>query len=78
MQDAARILTAQVTALTGATNAMAQLGASAMSAVNFSAGISGSGSESIGINYSLSKGFGWNWSGETSQNDNPSTSFVVV
>lgn len=71
IQDAARVLTAQVTAIGGATNAMAQLSASAMAAVNFSAGVSGSGSEGTSFGYSLSKGLGWNWSGETSQNDNP-------
>lgn len=65
IQDAQRLLTAQVEAIRGAANAMAQLAASAMSAVNFSAGVSGSGSESTGYSYSLSKGRSWSWQGET-------------
>lgn len=71
IQDAARLLTAQVTAVGGAANALAQLTSSAMSAVNFSAGVSGSGSESWGFSNSLSKSKGWQWGGETEDNNHP-------
>lgn len=71
MQDAARILTAQVEATRGAAAALAQLAASAMSAVNFSAGVSGSGSESVGYSYSLSQSKSFSWQGETADNNSP-------
>lgn len=71
MQDASRLLTAQVEAIRGAAQAMSQLAASAMSAVNFSANVSGSGSESSSFGYSLSKSKGWSWAGETPDDTNP-------
>jgi hypothetical protein len=71
IQDAQRVLAAQLEAIKGAAAALAQLAASAMSAVNFSAGVSGSGSEGTSFSYSESKGLGWNWSGETADNNNP-------
>lgn len=71
IQDAARLLTAQVEAIRGAAGALAQLAASAMSAVNFSAAVSGSGNESSSYNYSLAKSKSWNWSGETPDSASP-------
>lgn len=71
IQDAQRVLAAQLEAIKGASGALAQLAASAMSAVNFSAGVSGSGNESSSFSYSQTKGLGWNWSGETADNNNP-------
>lgn len=71
IQDAARLLTAQVEAIRGAANAMAQLAASAMSAVNFSAGVSGSGSESQNFSLGFSKGVSWNYSGEVPDGSGP-------
>lgn len=73
IQDAARLLTAQVEAVRGAAAALAQLAASAMSAVNFSAAVSGSGSESSNYSYALSKSKSWNWSGETPDDLSPDT-----
>lgn len=71
MQDASRLLTAQVEALRGAAQAMSQLAASAMSAVNFSANVSGSGSENSSFSYAMSKSKNWSWSGETPDSNSP-------
>lgn len=71
VQDNARIMATMSEAIRGAAQALASLAASAMSAVNFSAGVSGSGSESTGWGYNLSKSLGWSWAGETEDNNNP-------
>jgi hypothetical protein len=69
MQDNARIAATMGEAIRGAAQALATLAASAMSAVNFSAGVSGSGSESSSWSHSLSKSLGWSWAGETVDNN---------
>lgn len=71
IQDASRVLSAQIEAMRGAAQALSQLAASAMSAVNFSAGVSGSGSESASYGYSVSKSKGWSWQGETASDPTP-------
>jgi hypothetical protein len=65
IQNAQQGLLAQLEAIKGASAALAQLCAASMSAVNFSAGVSGSGSESSSFSYSLSKSMGFSWSGES-------------
>lgn len=71
VQNAERIAALAVESLRGAAAAYSQLTASAMSAVNFSANVSGSGSENISQAYSLSKSRGFNWQGETPDNSSP-------
>lgn len=71
IQDSARILASGIEAVRGAAQALATLAASAMSAVNFSAGVNGSGSENTSWSYALSKSLGWSWAGETEDNNSP-------
>jgi hypothetical protein len=69
--NAERTLAIEIEGLRAAGAAYTQLCASSMSAVNFSAGVSGSGSESINQSYGLSKSRGFSWSGETEDNNSP-------
>lgn len=71
IQDAQRMLAAQIEAMRGASAALSQLAASAMTAVNFSAAVSGSGSESESWAYSLAKGINWGYSGEMPDGNGP-------
>lgn len=71
IQDAARVLTAQVESIRGAAQALAQLTSSAMSAVSFNTGVNASGSESMAWSYSWSKAKGWSYGGETPDSPSP-------